>query len=224
MVQLSFHRIVFSTLMKAASLFVTHQVALLPRKEKDPSVQLPVWKRGRQLLSCVASVLLHGTYVPPMIIFPRVRMKPSFMDRAPAGSLGVAAKTGWINEQLFTSWFDHFLKFTQSSANCSTPTLRILDGHCSHVKNTSVIMKARESNVIILSLPSHCTHKMQPLDISFFKSLSTRYNAVVQTWHRQHPGRPVTEADFGELFSLAYGDASQEFIRTIAISSAMKTF
>jgi len=73
-------------------------------------------------------------------------MKPAFMDRAPAGSLGVAAKTGWINEQLFTSWFDHFLKFTQP-ANCKTPTLLILDGHSSHVKNISVIMKARFGGV-----------------------------------------------------------------------------
>ena len=156
------------------------------------------------VLCCVSAA---GTYVPPMIIYPRVRMKPAFMDRAPAGSLGVATKTGWINEQLFSMWFDHFLEFTQP-ANSNTPTLLILDGHSSHVKNISVIMKARSHGVIILSLPSHCTHKLQPLDVSFFKSLSSRYNAAVQTWHRQHPGRPVTEADFGELFSTAYGDAA----------------
>jgi len=93
-------------------------------------------------------------------------------------------------------------------------------------------MKAREISVIILSLPSQGMHKMQPLDISLFKSLSTRYNAVVQTWHRQHPGRPVTKADFGELFmemlhqsaTLQVDSASQEFIHTIPTPSVMKTF
>jgi transposase-like protein len=148
-----------------------------------------------------------GMFVPPMIIYPRVRMKPSFMDRAPTGALGVASKTGWINEQLFTAWFDHFLKITQP-ASCDTPTLLIVDGHSSHIKNFDVIIKARANNVIILCLPSHCTHKLQPLDVSFFKSLNARYNAVVQTWHRQHPGRPVTEFEFGELFASAYNDVA----------------
>ncbi|XP_065648131.1 uncharacterized protein LOC124808740 isoform X2 [Hydra vulgaris] len=156
------------------------------------------------VLCCVSAV---GVYVPPMIIFPRVRMKPSFMDQAPQGALGVATKNGWINEELFDIWFDHFLQFTQPS-NCNTLTILILDGHSCHVKNIKVILKARRSNVILLGLPSHCTHKMQPLDISFFKSLSSRYNSVVQSWHRQHRGRPVTEAEFGNLFSTAYGDAA----------------
>lgn len=71
-----------------------------------------------------------------------------------------------------------------------------------------VINKARQNNVIILSLPSHCTHRTQPLDISFFKSLNARYNATVQTWHRQHLGRPLTEAEFGELFNTAYSNVA----------------
>lgn len=156
------------------------------------------------VLCCVSA---SGTYVPPMIIFPRVRMKPAFMDEAPAGALGVAAKTGWINGELFSKWFDHFLETTQPAAHQSK-TLLILDGHSSHVKNLDVITKARQNNVIILSLPSHCTHRMQPLDVSFFKSLNARYNTNVQTWHRQHPGRPVTEAEFGELFNAAYSNVA----------------
>lgn len=31
---------------------------------------------------------------------------------------------------------------------------------------------------------------------------------MVQTWHRQHPGRPVTELEFGELFASAYNDVA----------------
>ena len=47
-------------------------------------------------------------------------------------------------------------------------------------------------------------------------------NAVVQTWHRQHPGRPVTEAEFGELSNNAYStvasiDKAQSGFRKTAI-------
>nr|XP_047139049.1 uncharacterized protein LOC124814970 [Hydra vulgaris] len=88
------------------------------------------------------------------------------------------------------------------------PVLLILDGHSSHKKNLSVIKKARHSIVIILSLPSHCTHKLQPLDVLFFKSLKIFYDQEVSTWLRHHPGRPVTELEVGELFGKAYGKAA----------------
>ena len=53
-----------------------------------------------------------------------------------------AAKTVWTNEQLLTSRFDHFLKFTPP-ANCNTPNLLILDGHSSHAKNSGVGLCSR---------------------------------------------------------------------------------
>ena len=60
------------------------------------------------------------------------------------------------------------------------PTLLIMDGHSAHTRNIAVIAKARDQNVILLSLPSHSTHRMQPLDVSFFKSVNTFYDAEVQ--------------------------------------------
>ena len=62
--------------------------------------------------------------------------------------------------------------------------------------------------MIILSLPSHCTHRLQPLDVAFFKSLNAFYDQATATWLRQHPGRPVTELEVGELFGTAYGKAA----------------
>ena len=84
----------------------------------------------------------------------------------------------------------------------------IMDGHGSHTKNLDVIKKARENNVILISLPSHCTHKLQPLDIAFFKSMNTYYDQEVQAWLRRHAGRVVTELQVAEIFSAAYGKAA----------------
>ena len=87
--------------------------------------------------------------------------------------------------------------------------IRIMDGpNPSHTKNLTLIDKARNSNVILLSLPSHCTHRLQPLDVSFFESLKNYYNKEVQCWLRRHPGRAVTEFQIAELFSVAYGQAA----------------
>lgn len=157
-------------------------------------------------VTAVCCVSAGGIYVPPMLIFPRARLKPELMDKAPVGAIGAANPSGWINELLFEKWFDHFLQFTQAAAR-SHPTLLILDGHSSHTKNISVVTKARENNVIILSLPSHCTHMMQPLDVAVFKSVNTFYDQEVQTWMRHH-GRGVTELQIAELFAAAYSKAA----------------
>ena len=58
------------------------------------------------------------------------------------------------------------------------------------------------------SLPSHCTHRLQPLNISCFKSLNTFYDSEIQSWLRQHLRRVVTEFHIAELFCAAYGKAA----------------
>ena len=168
--------------------------------------QLTSAEKGKTV-TAVCAVSATGVFVPPMIIFPRGRMKPSLLDRAPPGSVGAANKSGWINEGLFADWFDHFLKSVQPNSR-PEPVLLLMDGHSSHTQNIAVIDKARANNVKLLVFPSHCTHKLQPLDVSFFKSLNTFYNSELQTWLRNHPARGVTENEIPELLANAYGRAA----------------
>ena len=144
-----------------------------------------------------------GHYIPPMFLFPRVRMKPELLDKAPVGSIGIATKTGWISAEPFAAWFDHFLEKVQPK-NKAAPTLLILDGHKSHTRNLKVVLKARENNVKIICLPSHCTHKLQPLDVAVFRSINHHYDEEIQTWILNNPGRAVTESDIPGIFATAY--------------------
>ena len=118
-----------------------------------------------------------------------------------------ANKSGWITEELFLDWFDHFLKHVQPKAR-QQPTLLLADGHVSHTNNLTLLEKARENNVMLLIFPSHCTHKLQSLDVAIFKSLKWNYDKEVTTWLRNHPGRIVSEGDIAELFAIAYGRAA----------------
>ena len=43
----------------------------------------------------------------------------------------------------------------------------ILDGHKSLTHNIAALRRASECGIIMLSLPPHTSHKMQPLDITF---------------------------------------------------------
>ena len=162
-------------------------------------------EKGRTITAvCCVSATRH--YIPPMLIFPRGRMKDGLLDDAPIGAIGAANPSGWINEELFAKWLDHFVAVVQPASR-HEPTLLILDGHASHTRNIGVISKARDENVILLSLPPHCTHRMQPLDVSFFKSIKAFYDAEVQMWMRQH-GRAVSEWQVAKLFTAAYNKAA----------------
>jgi len=49
--------------------------------------------------------------------------------------------------------------------------------------------------------------RLQPLDVAFFKSVNSFYDAAVQNWIRQHV-RAVTESQVAELFAEAYNRAA----------------
>lgn len=152
-------------------------------------------ERG-ETTTAVVCMSAGGTFVPPMFVFRRVRMKIELMDGAPPGSIWACNSSGWMKLDVFTQWFDHFLHYTKPSAE--DPVLLILDGHLSHTKNLDVILKARQNHVTIICLPPHCTHKLQPLDVSVMYPLSVYHNLSLEKWMNNNPGRPVTVLSVSE--------------------------
>ena len=162
-------------------------------------------ERG-QLVTTEICMSVTGTYVPPLFIFPRTRMKMELMNGAPPGSIHACHKSGWMQLHIFVDWFKHFLQVTGAAP--TNPVLLILDGHSTHTKNLEVIEMARENGVVLLCLPPHCSHKMQPLDVSFMKPLMTFYDKELEKWLRNNPGRVVTTFQVAELFGNAYKRAA----------------
>lgn len=162
-------------------------------------------ERG-QLVTAEICFNAAGTYVPPMLIYARKRMKNELLDDAPSGFWGTCSDNGWITSKIFFDWFQSFVNFSKPTKE--KPVLLLLDGHASHTKNIELIDYARENNVILLCTPPHCTHKLQPLDVSFMRPLSTYYSAEVKKWLREHPGRVVTPYQVAKLFGNAYLQAA----------------
>ena len=64
--------------------------------------------------------------------------------------------------------------------------------------------KAKESNVVLLTLPPHCSHKLQPLNRSVFGPLKKFYNSACDSWLKAHPNTPMTIYDISENLGIAY--------------------
>ncbi|KAJ8876416.1 hypothetical protein PR048_020861 [Dryococelus australis] len=109
---------------------------------------LTAQERG-SLMTVIVCMSATGTFVPPMRIFPRTNMSLLLMRGAPPGSISACHPSGRIQSNLFKQWFD---------------VLLVLDGHHSHTRDIEVIDLALVNNVHLVTLPPHCTHKIQPLD------------------------------------------------------------
>ena len=78
--------------------------------------------------------------------FSRVHFRPHKLNGGISESLGLAAKSGWINADLFLDVFRHFIKYVRASKD--NQTLLLMDNHCSHV-SLDVIRLADEHGVTI---------------------------------------------------------------------------
>lgn len=180
---------------------VQNKVAeVVGRKGKRQIASLTSLERG-SLITLIACMSAGGDFVPPMLIFPRKNMNVQLMRGTPPGSISAVHPSGWVQATSFAQWFKHFINTVKPSA--SSPVLLVLDGHYSHTRNLDVVNMARENHVVIISLPPHSTHKLQPLDKTFMGALKAYYSEEIRQWIR-HNHRPLSQYDIGELFGKAY--------------------
>lgn len=173
---------------------------IVATKGKRQVSKITSGERG-QLVTAICCMSAAGQFTPPMLIFPRSRMSDLLMKDAPVGSIGVASPSGWTDGELFVQWLQHFVKSTGSSD--TNQQILILDGHHSH-KTLDAVMFAREHGVHMLTLPPHCTHKLQPLDRSFFKSFKANYNRSADSWMLGNAGKRISMYDVAGIFGNAY--------------------
>lgn len=95
---------------------------------------------------------------------------------APVGAKGMANPSGWMTEEIFVESLNHFLNHVQPTAD--KKALIIMDNHATHV-NLQVVDFARENNIIILTLPPHCSHRMQPLDVAVYGPFKARSFIII---------------------------------------------
>lgn len=81
----------------------------------------------------------------------------------------------------------------------------LLDGHASHI-STRTIQYCVDQKIILLCLPPHTTHILQPLDVGIFAALATKYKNNVHRITRQAAGYLIDKSDFLKQLRRARND------------------
>ncbi|KAL2083799.1 hypothetical protein ACEWY4_021572 [Coilia grayii] len=152
-------------------------------------------ERGTLVTMAFAGNVIGNT-IPPMFIFPRVHFKSHFIHNGPTGCIGTANRTGWMQEADFIVYLKHFQLHTRSSLE--SKVLLILDNHPSHLSIEGVNF-CRSNGIVLLSLPPHCSHKLQPLDRTVYGPLKKAVNSACDSWMRNHPGITMTIYDIPSI-------------------------
>jgi hypothetical protein len=160
-------------------------------------------ERG-QLVTLCASVSAGGQAIPPFFVFPRVNFRDHFLRGGPIGSAGAAHKSGWMTDENFLKFLHHFVKHVKPSKD--KPVLLIIDNHDSHL-SIDVLDYAKDNGIVMLSFPPHCSHKLQPLDLTVFGPFKTKIGQAQAIWLRNNPGKTMTIYDIPSVVFGAWQDA-----------------
>ncbi|CAK1582747.1 unnamed protein product [Parnassius mnemosyne] len=106
-----------------------------------------------------------------------------------------------MTEDCFVKALKHFVMHIRPSK--ANPALVLMDNHSSHV-NLRVVEFARQNSIIIVTFPPHCSHKLQPLDVTVYGPFKTRYRIAMNEWMLSNPGKTVTIYQVGQFVKEAY--------------------
>ena len=69
-------------------------------------------ERGKTI-TCVCCMSASGLYIPPAIIYPRMKMRNELLIGAPANAIGIAYETGWMITKVFVKYLEHVVKHSR---------------------------------------------------------------------------------------------------------------
>lgn len=194
------------------------QRAIVPDTFKPSRIQ----SGNRECISNIEAVSTDGFLLPLFVIFKGKIQQDIWQTTfqrlgEPDGVIGLS-ENGWTDNILGVKWMQHFDKHTDNRLEKKTDyRMLILDGHDSHI-SIEVIEFCIARRIILLCLPAHTTHSLQPLDVGIFGPLATVYQRMLADSIEWQGANDIDKVDYLEL----YIPARREGIKISNIRSAWR--
>jgi hypothetical protein len=156
-----------------------------------------------QTITIIGAGNALGQQVPPYFVFPGKRFVDGLLDGASPGATGTMSDSGWSNTNIFTSYIKEHLSKYLPHHDEKSPVLVLYDGHRSHI-SIGLIEWAKENNIVLFVLPPHCSHLLQPLDVSCYGPFETAWNAACHKHLRESGGNIITRFDVCKIACKVY--------------------
>jgi hypothetical protein len=163
---------------------------------------------SREFITVLACCCADGSSLPPGLIYASAAgaIRSSWVADIEAGNHEVfvtSTPSGWSNDDVGLAWLEQvFQRCTKQQSG--RRRLLVLDGHGSHL-TMEFISYCDSHRILLMILPPHSTHTLQPLDVALFHPLAQAYSAeLTHHLHRAHGLVPLNKGDFFPLFWRAW--------------------
>ncbi|KAM4061941.1 DDE superfamily endonuclease [Hirsutella rhossiliensis] len=134
---------------------------------------------NREFITLIAAICADYSYLPPALIYKGESkdFQDTWLedfDHSSEVAFFASTENGWSCDALGLHWLQRIFDCHTKQKAGRAYRLLILDGHNSHI-NLKFIDYADRNRILIAVLPSHSTHRLQPLDVDLFSALSTYY-------------------------------------------------
>ena len=146
-----------------------------------------VFPKSREWITILCCVNVAGQRIPGFYIFKGQKQIKNYIAGCELGACMAAQPHAWMTKELFLNWLHHFAISIPGGVSTSNRHLLIFDGHGSHVV-LPTIQEARNLGIDLLTLPSHTSHSLQPLDISVFSPFKNYFKKERSKWMAKHHG------------------------------------
>jgi hypothetical protein len=191
---------------------------IITREEHFKGKSYCIQDGNREWTSVIECMSTDGYKMAPWIIFKGVQCKKAWLQRLllyhPLSHITMTYN-GWTDNAIGVQWFRDCFIPESSARRKGEYILMLFDGHASHI-SSEVIRLCITHKVILLCLPPHTTHLLQPLDIGIFAALASFYKSLIRDTCKFGYNYSVDKLIFME----AYIKARDQAFTTINIQKA----
>ncbi|KAL1957219.1 hypothetical protein VTO42DRAFT_6253 [Malbranchea cinnamomea] len=135
---------------------------------------------NREWTTVIAAVNALGWALAPVVIF-KGKNPPLYKDEVqlPPDWIVKSSPNGWTTDELGFFWVKEVFDKQTRHRTKGEYRLLIMDSHGSHV-TPEFDSFCMENKIVLLYMPPHSSHLLQPLDMSCFSALKKAYGRLVE--------------------------------------------
>ena len=158
---------------------------------------------GREFITVLGCGSADGIKLPPFVVYKAKNLWERWTRGGIAAARYGVSDSGWMEADNFKDWFKCLFVPSVSHLLVSGPVVLFVDGHGSHISH-SLVTTARKEGVIIMCLPPHSSHLLQPLDVACYGPLKTVWKETLKHYKLQTAATQVTKAEFPGLLKMTW--------------------
>jgi DDE superfamily endonuclease/Tc5 transposase DNA-binding domain len=175
---------------------------------------------SRESVTIIETICADGSNLPPFIIWKGKQHQSNWYttddDHDRKGWRYAYSNNGWTDNELGVAFIEAFDQATKHKTRDGEYRLVVMDNHGSHI-SWQFIQFAIERRIVLLCLPPHSTHLLQPCDVGIFEPLQAAYGRLVDN-HCRGGRTGVNKESFLGIFS----EAKKKAFTAENISSAWR--